>query len=163
MNAIDLLRGFTHIKRYNYFFNKKNIEAPNPSVLCRSISQQLHHLAVGGGNILAEELYRKEKDSIDDYLFDKMNFTFLFRSSPVDDIKELVPIYFSIVFWCDGFGECYHGLSIWSEPSKDFYTFINAGSAPVATNVLDYKFSSCLSQIFNQESDETPGDTLINP
>ncbi len=160
MNAIDLLLKSTHLKRYNYFFNKKNIEAPNPSVLCRSISQQLYSLAVGGSNILAEELYRKEKDSIDDYLFDEMNFTFLFRSSPVDDIKELVPIYFSIVFWCDGFGECYHGLSIWSEPSKDFYTFMIAASAPAATNVLDYNFSSCLSQFFDQESDEKQGDTI---
>ena len=76
-----------------------------------------------------------------------------FLDSPVDEIRELVPIFFSMLFKGDGFGERYHGLTIWSELSKDFYTFMVAASAPTATTLLDYNFSSCLSHFFKQQSE----------
>lgn len=156
MNATNVMSEAISTKRYNYFFNKKNISAPNPSVLCRSIIQQLQELedVKNGRNYLVAELWQKDKDTNGDYLFDEMKLTFLFRESPIDEVENLVPIYFSLVFWCDGFGECYHGLSIWSDQNKDFYTFIVAGAAPAATKVLDYNFASHLSQLFHQKTDD---------
>ena len=150
MEAIKFLQESINLKRYDYFFKQKNIDAPNPAVLCRSISQQLHILVKDDENRLAYSLY--EKDSDFGCLFGGMEIHFLFRNSPVDGIEDLVPIFFSMLFKGDGYGERYHGLTIWSEPSKDFYTFMIAASAPAATTILDYNFSSCLSQFFNRNS-----------
>jgi len=150
MEATKLLLESINLKRYEYFFKQKNIDAPNPAVLCRSISQQLHILAKYKDG-LASCLFQKKPDY--GWLFDKFELSFLFRSSPVDEIEELVPIFFSMMFQGDGFGERYHGLTIWSEISKDFYTFMVAASAPAATTILDYNFSSCLSRFFNQKSE----------
>ncbi|MBN2706853.1 MAG: hypothetical protein JXR89_10480 [Deltaproteobacteria bacterium] len=148
MNASEFLQNAAHPQRYNYFFEQKHIEAPHLSVLCRSVARQLQSERLLGD--LAAEIFDQEKDCLSDCLFSQMEFTFLFRPSPIDEIEGLVSIYFALVFWGDGYGECYHGLSIWSDLTKDFYTFLVAGSAPAAIRVLDYNFSSCLSRIFLQ-------------
>ncbi len=151
MKAIELLREAMNLRRYEYFFKQKGIDAPNPAVLCRSIFQQLDNLTKNDDCCLASALCQESTDC--SYMSDDVEFNFLFRNSPVDEIRELVPIFFSMLFKGDGYGERYHGLSIWSELNKDFYTFMIAASAPAATTLLDYNFSSSLSQFFNRNSE----------
>ena len=151
METIRLLQKSINLKRYEYFFRLKGIDAPNSAVFCRSISQQLHALVKDNENLLAYTLYNKNPDF--GYLFEDVELNFIFRSSPIDEIKELTPIFFSIIFQGDGYDECYHGLAIWSEQSQDFYIFLIAAPAPAATTLLDYNFSDCLSRFFHQQQD----------
>ena len=151
METIRLLQESINLKRYEYFFRLKGIDAPNSVVFCRSISQQLHSLVKDNENLLAYSLYKKDPDF--GYLFDGIELNFIFRSSLVDEIKELTPIFFSIIFQGDGYDECYHGLAIWSEQSHDFYIFLMGAPAPAATTLLDYNFSDCLSGFFYQQAD----------
>ena len=138
-NAINRLKNSINLKRYNYFFEQKNIDPPNPTLFSLSISNQIYPLVKNDKNNLAWNLYQDQSPNEDCF---SLELFFYFRESPIDEIEGLVTIYFSVLLVDSDYEskDRFYGISIWSEKTNEFYTFLLYGFAPGTIIVLDNNF-----------------------